>query len=102
MNKILCKKNVLCFAFLGSILYLKPAIGAECSDRNAIEAAMSASSSLMGGDSFRKPRVLKRHHPSKRKEVATYFRSGDLYYSLFWLVSDNCKAGFIKRTQGKY
>lgn len=94
----------VCTAFIivAGIFSLNTAKAAECSDRNAIEAAMQASGSLVGGDSFRKPRVLKRHHPSKRKEVATYFRSGDLYYTLFWLVSDDCKAGFIKRTQGKY
>lgn len=67
-----------------------------------MEAAMNASSSVVSGDSFKLPRVLKRHHPSKRKEVATYFRSGDLYYTLFWIVSDNCDASFIKRTKGKY
>jgi len=74
---------------------------AECADRNAMSAAMSASQTIMGGNSFKKPRVLKRHHPSKRKEVATYFKSGDLYYTLYWIISDNCTAGFIKRTQGK-
>lgn len=79
-----------------------PSYALECSDRNAITAAMNASETLMGGDSFRRPQVLKRHHPSKRKEVATYFASGDLYYTLYWIVSDNCEAAFIKRTQGKY
>ena len=75
---------------------------AECDDRSAKEAAMDASEGLLGGESFRVPLVLKRHHPSKRKEVATYFQRGDLYYTLFWLVDGDCRANFIKRTQGKY
>ena len=76
----------------------------ECADQDALTASMRASEALLGtpNEQFRKPRVLKRHHPSKRKEVATYFQQGDLYYTLFWLVSDTCQAGFIKRTKGKY
>lgn len=76
----------------------------ECSDRDAMSASMNAAVLFLGegSESFKRPMVLKRHHPSKRKEVATYFKRGDLYYTLYWLVSDNCQAGFIKRTQGKY
>ncbi|WP_233402232.1 hypothetical protein [Marinomonas ostreistagni] len=101
------KQNIPCYIqslisiTLVSCTFWQTVSAAECSDKNAIEAAMSASQSVMNGNSFRKPKVLKRHHPSKRKEVATYFESDDLYYTLYWLVSDNCTAGFIKRTQGK-
>ncbi|MBM6550283.1 hypothetical protein JQX58_04225 [Marinomonas ostreistagni] len=65
---------------------------------------MAASERLLGleSSSFKKPVVLKRHHPSKRKEVATYFERRDLHYTLYWLVFDDCQAGFIKRTKGKY
>lgn len=75
---------------------------AECSDRNSIAAAMSASDSVLGGESYKSPVILKRHHPSKRKEVATYYKRSDLYYTLYFLVGNDCQAQFIKRSRGKY
>lgn len=98
-----CKHFAL-FSIIATIALLTSATSTalECDDRSAMAAAMNASSGIMGGNSFRRPQVLKRHHPSKRKEVATYFENGDLYYTLFWIVSDDCKASFIKRTQGKH
>ena len=90
----------LCISF--SLFIAHTGYAKECDDRSAMAAAMDASSSIMEGSSFQRPRVLKRHHPSKRKEVATYFESSDLYYTLFWIVSDDCEAGFIKRTKGKH
>ncbi|WP_235890083.1 hypothetical protein [Maribrevibacterium harenarium] len=75
---------------------------AECDDRTAKDVANKAAEALMNGSSFRLPVVLKRHHPSRTKEVATYIKAGDLYYSVFYLVDGNCTPGFIKRTQGKY
>lgn len=100
--KLLSITNLLRVALFLSPLIFTTAYAEECSDRNAMESAMDASEGIMQGDSFKRPRVLKRHHPSKRKEVATYFQSGDLYFTLYWLVSGDCEAGFIKRTQGKY
>lgn len=81
-----------------------PVAAQECSDRDAMRSSMAASERMLGqgSSSFKRPMVLKRHHPSKRKEVATYFQRRDLYYTLFWLVYDDCQAGFIKRTKGKY
>ncbi|SBS35992.1 hypothetical protein MAQ5080_03330 [Marinomonas aquimarina] len=101
MNK--CKHLALLTFFSTIALAISSTSQAqECDDRSAMTAAMDASERLMSSDSFRRPQVLKRHHPSKRKEVATYFESGDLYFTLYWIVSDNCQAAFIKRTRGKY
>lgn len=83
-------------------IFSMSAYSVECSDRNALAAALKSSKNAMTGQSIKRPIVLKRHHPSKSKEVATYVKSGDLYYTLYWLVYDDCKAGFIKRTKGKY
>ncbi|TDO99987.1 hypothetical protein DFP79_1006 [Marinomonas balearica] len=67
-----------------------------------MEASDKYSEALMNGEVFKRAKVLKRHHPSKRKEVASHIKAGDLYYTVYTLVSNECSAHMIKRTQGKY
>jgi hypothetical protein len=48
---------------------------------------------------FHPARVLKVHHPSRRKEVASYVKTGEKHYSIFTLIDADCNARFIKRTR---
>lgn len=75
---------------------------AECSDYNAKAASNKATEAFMHGKVFREAVVLKVHRPSKTKEVASYIKAGDLYYTVFTLVNTKCQVGIIKRTNGKY
>ncbi|WCN17635.1 hypothetical protein [Marinomonas mediterranea] len=98
MNLIKHRKTAI---FL-SILMGSTAYGAECSDKKSMEVADEYSQALMNGEVFKRAKVLKRHHPSKRKEVASYIKAGDLYYTIYTLVSNDCVAHMIKRTKGRY
>ncbi|RNF75022.1 hypothetical protein EBI01_03600 [Marinomonas rhizomae] len=77
---------------------------AECSDYDAKLAADKAAEKYMSGKTFKNSLVLKRHLPSKRKEVASYVyvKADDLYYTIFSLVNSQCKIQIIKRTHGKH
>lgn len=75
---------------------------AECRDLDSIKAANEKSLKLLPGEVFLPARVLKKHHPSEVKEVASYIKSGDLYYTVFSNVDAQCNATLIKRTNGKY
>lgn len=77
---------------------------AECSDFDAKLAADKSAQNYMSGKTFKKALVLKRHLPSKRKEVASYVyvKADDLYYTVFSLVNSQCKTKIIKRTNGKH
>lgn len=84
------------------ILFISHPVFAECRDMDAIGAADKEALNLLSGNVFRAGVVLKKHHPSLRKEVASYIQSNDLYYTVFSLVDESCKASVIKRTNGKY
>ncbi|NVK75513.1 hypothetical protein C0J08_11215 [Marinomonas sp. CT5] len=85
----------LCFSSL---------IFAECRDFDAKQAADKAAQNLTGGKTFKRALILKKHLPSRRKEVASYIhvKETSLYYTIFFLVNDSCNAQFIKRTNGKH
>jgi hypothetical protein len=78
-------------------------LGAEpvCSDRDAISAGNDKALSYFGkqGEIFHVARVLKVHHPSRHKEVASYVKVKAKRYSIFTLVDVDCNARFIKRTR---
>lgn len=73
---------------------------ADCRDWDAKAAGDElALSYFRQAEVFRPARVLKLHHPSRHKEVASYVAVGDKRYSIFSLVDENCRARFIKRTR---
>ncbi|ETI58039.1 hypothetical protein D104_16965 [Marinomonas profundimaris] len=77
---------------------------AECGDFDAKQAADKSAQKYMGGKTFKSALILKRHLPSKRKEVASYVyvKADDLYYTVYSLVNSKCKSEIIKRTNGKH
>lgn len=82
------------------LLFLAPVAYAECLDRDAKAAADDkATGYFKKAEIFHPARVLKVHHPSRRKEVASYVKTGEKRYSIFTLVDDDCNARFIKRTR---
>ena len=98
ISKCIFKLTILLSLTLTSVAF------AECSDFDAKLAADKAGQKLMEGKTFKNALVLKKHLPSKRKEVASYVyvKADDLYYSVFFLVNSDCKTQFIKRTRGKH
>lgn len=88
---------------LTTLLYASPSF-AECSDGKAKVAANELSIAFLGKKSelFQPAVVLKRHHPSKQKEVASYVKAGSQYYTMFSIVNAQCQAAFIKRAGPRY
>lgn len=88
-------------AVLGLCLLLALPAAAECRDKDAIAASDAKALSYFGskGEIFHPGRVQKVHNPSRFKEVASYVKSGDKRYSIFTLVTLDCKAQFRKRTR---
>jgi len=73
---------------------------AECRDFDAIAAAnKKAKSYFNNGEVFHPAAIQKIHHPSRKKEVASYIKSGEKHYSIFTLVDLECKVTFRKRTR---
>ena len=73
---------------------------AMCRDRDAWAASDElAQKFFKEAEVFRPARVLKVHHPSRRKEVASYIKTGERRYSIFTLVDEECQAVFRKRTR---
>jgi hypothetical protein len=73
---------------------------AECRDFDAIAAAnKKAVSYYKNGTVFHPAVVQKIHHPSRKKEVASYIKTGEKRYSIFTLVDEDCKVEFRKRTR---
>ena len=71
-----------------------------CADRDAIRASNDLAMSFFRNPStFEQSRVLKKHSPSKLKEVVSYIESDQKRYSIFTLVSVDCAARFMKRTR---
>jgi hypothetical protein len=75
---------------------------AECSDFDAKLAADKLAQDYIDGKTFKPALVLKKHLPSKRKEVASYVKTDDLFYTVYTLVNSKCTAQVIKRTNGKH
>jgi len=75
-------------------------VAAECRDRDAWAASDTLAKSYFKSPKiFHPAKVLKRHWPSKHKEVASYVQIGNYKYSIFTLVDLDCQARFIKRTR---
>lgn len=73
---------------------------AECRDFDAIDAAnKKAASYFKDGQVFHPAVVQKVHHPSRKKEVASYIKTGKKRYSIFILIDAECKGRFLKRTR---
>lgn len=72
-----------------------------CSDRDAKVASddLALGFFRQQGNVFHPARVLKKHSPSRAKEVASYIEVGERRYSIFTLVDVECQARFIKRTR---
>lgn len=77
---------------------------AECSDFDAKLASDKTAENYMEGKTFKKALVLKKHLPSKRKEVASYIyvKADDLYYTVYSLINSQCQVKIIKRTNAKH
>ena len=89
----------LTWVSLLSCLLVTPCL-AECRDSDDRSAADAKALSLYPNASvFKAARVLKRHHPSRNKEVASYIQIDNKHYSVFTLVFDGCRAEFRKRTR---
>ncbi len=92
-----------------TLLYLSltsPLIShSECQDNKAKKAGNDKALSFFNKAVLlpRHPtRIQKRHHPSKKKEVASYIKLPDgRIYVIFTLVDNNCIAHFRKRTRQK-
>ena len=90
---------VICFGVSNVILAAD-----ECADFDAKLASDKSAESYVKGKTFKRALILKRHLPSKRKEVASYVfvKGTGLYYTVYSLVNSDCDAEVIKRTNGKY
>lgn len=85
---------------LAALTVFSTIINAECRDFDAIEAAnKKAASYYKNGKVFHPAVIQKIHHPSRKKEVASYIKSGEKHYSIFTLVDHDCKVTFRKRTR---
>ncbi len=96
------RKSLVALSFLA--LLASPSAWAECPDYKAKNAADTLSKAFLGKNSsvFQPAVVLKRHHPSRQKEVASYIKAGNQYYTMFSIVNGSCKAFFIKRAGPRY
>jgi hypothetical protein len=91
------------FKILGllvGVIFLSENSLALCRDLDAIAAGNEkAKSYFKEAEVFHPGVVQKVHHPSKKKEVASYVKAGDKRYSIFTLIDHDCKAQFRKRTR---
>lgn len=82
------------------IIFLADNAESECRDADAMAASNTKAASYFKGGSVFHPAVIQKiHHPSRKKEVASYIKAGDKRYSIFILVDENCKVEFRKRTR---
>jgi hypothetical protein len=73
---------------------------AECRDVDAMAAAdKKAVSYFKKGKVFHPAVVQKVHHPSRKKEVASYIKVDKKRYSIFILVDQECGVQFRKRSR---
>ncbi|WP_234985207.1 hypothetical protein [Oceanospirillum multiglobuliferum] len=89
---------LLCIALLNPV-YAAKKEQKECEDYKAKIAADKLAKAFLGKKSevFQQAIVLKRHHPSLQKEVASYIKADNQYYTMFSIVNSSCTAFFIKR-----
>ncbi|MGK0475280.1 MAG: hypothetical protein ACJAYV_000938 [Oleispira sp.] len=80
--------------------FLSSSAVAECRDFDAIAAAnKKAASYFKKGEVFHPAVVQKIHHPSRKKEVASYIKVDKKRYSMIMLVDQECGVQFRKRTR---
>lgn len=84
-------------------LCLAQTSNAQCRDEQAKQAGNDKALSYFNKATLLPlypTRIQKRHHPSKKKEVASYVKLADgRIYVIFTLVDENCIAHFRKRTR---
>lgn len=90
------KFNSLLFSLV--FMAISGTVFAECGDYRSMQEADKGSIAFLGKDTeiFQRAVVLKRHHPSHQKEVASYAKAGGKYYTMFFIIDNNCKAFYIK------
>jgi ribosomal protein L14 len=92
-------KLLVIVACLWAVLLPSRAV-AECRDGDAIAAAnKKAASYFKKGEVFHPAVVQKIHHPSRKKEVASYIKVDKKRYSIIILVDQKCGVQFRKRTR---
>lgn len=103
-HMVFIRNKVLATLAAASMLSVSHFANAECPDFQAKAAADELSIAFLGKKStvFQPAVVLKRHHPSRQKEVASYIKAGNQYYTMFSIVNGSCKAAFIKRAGPRY
>jgi hypothetical protein len=86
------------------IFFLSNLTFAECSDFDAKIEADKSAQKYLSGTTFKTALILKKHLPSKRKEIASYVyvKESNLYYTVYSLVNSECEPRIVKRTKGKH
>lgn len=73
---------------------------ADCRDKEAMAASDELALKLLrDAEIFHPAKVLKVHHPGRRKEITSYIKAKEKHYSIFTLVDAECQAVFRKRTR---
>ena len=81
-------------------IFLSENTHAECRDLDAIAAANKKAVSFFKNAEVFHPAVIQKiHHPSRKKEVASYIKAGKKRYSIFTLVDHDCLVEFRKRSR---
>lgn len=95
---VLCRTFLIVLAIV--VTFVTEKAYALCRDIDAIDAGNEkAKSFFKQAEIFHPGKVQKVHHPSKKKEVASYVKTGEKHYSIFTLIDENCQAQFRKRTR---
>ena len=85
---------------LVSALLASASVEAMCRDAQARTASNEkALSYFKKGETFQAAKILKVHHPSGVREVASYVKNKGMSYVIFTQVNQECVAKFIKRTR---
>jgi len=85
---------------LVSALLASASVEAMCRDAQARTASNEkALSYFRKGETFQAAKILKVHHPSGVREVASYVKNKGMSYVIFTQVNQDCVAKFIKRTR---
>jgi len=88
------------FTVMLAVIFLSENTHAECRDLDAIAAAnRKAVSFFKNAEVFHPAVIQKIHHPSRKKEVASYIKAGKKRYSIFTLVDQDCLVEFRKRSR---
>lgn len=88
------------FIILG-LSFIKQAHAQNCGDLQAARAANEkALSFFQDAEVIRRAKILKYHHLSNKREVASYIKTQDnKKYTVFTLVNMQCDTRFIKATR---